>query len=78
MMKQVASGIKGLDKIIDRGFLRPSVVLIAGTAGTGKTTFVMQSLFNAAKNEEVCMYITALSEPIVMVNTSCQNSLFMI
>lgn len=28
----------------------------------------MQSLFNAAKNEEVCMYITALSEPIAMIN----------
>lgn len=28
----------------------------------------MQSLFNAAKNEELCMYITALSEPIAMIN----------
>ncbi|MCZ7404346.1 MAG: hypothetical protein O8C67_05370 [Candidatus Methanoperedens sp.] len=67
-MKQVTSGVKGLDKIMEGGFLRPSVVMIAGTAGTGKTTFVMQSLFNAAKNEEVCMYITALSEPIAMIN----------
>ena len=67
-MKQVTSGVNGLDKIIEGGFLRPSVILIAGTAGTGKTTFVMQSLFNAAKNEEVCMYITALSEPIAMIN----------
>ncbi len=67
-MKQVTSGVNGLDKIMEGGFLRPSVILIAGTAGTGKTTFVMQSLFNAAKNEEVCMYITALSEPIAMIN----------
>lgn len=67
-MKQVTSGVNGLDKIIEGGFLRPSVVLIAGTAGAGKTTFAMQSLFNAAKNEEVCMYITALSEPIAMIN----------
>ncbi len=67
-MKQVATGISGLDNVLDGGFLRPSTVLIAGTAGTGKTTFVMQSLFNAAKNEEVCMYITALSEPIAMIN----------
>lgn len=68
-MKQVTTGVKGLDKILDGGFLRPSIVLIAGTAGTGKTTLVMQSLFNAAKNEEICMYITALSEPIAMINT---------
>ncbi|HEY9206841.1 MAG TPA: ATPase domain-containing protein [Candidatus Methanoperedens sp.] len=67
-MKQVATGIKGLDKILEGGFLRPSIVLIAGTAGTGKTTFAMQSLFNAAKNEEICMYITSLSEPIAMIN----------
>ncbi len=67
-MKQVTTGIKGLDAILDGGFLRPSIILIAGTAGTGKTTLVMQSLFNSAKNEEVCMYITALSEPIAMIN----------
>ncbi|MCE8423259.1 MAG: hypothetical protein J5U16_04940, partial [Candidatus Methanoperedens sp.] len=67
-MKQVASGINGLDKILEGGFLRPSIVLIAGAAGTGKTTFVMQSLFNAARSEEICMYITALSEPIAMIN----------
>ena len=67
-MKQVTTGIKGLDEILSGGFLRPSIVLIAGTAGTGKTTLVMQSIFNSAKNEEVCMYITALSEPIAMIN----------
>lgn len=67
-MKQVGTGIKGLDTVLKGGFLRPSIVMVAGTAGTGKTTFVMQSLFNAAKNEEVCMYITALSEPIAMIN----------
>ncbi|MCX9012895.1 MAG: hypothetical protein OIN66_17475 [Candidatus Methanoperedens sp.] len=67
-MKQVTTGIKGLDGVLEGGFLRPSTVLIAGSAGTGKTTLVMQSIFNAAKNEEVCMYITALSEPIAMIN----------
>lgn len=67
-MKQVTTGIIGLDKVLDGGFIRPSIVLIAGTAGTGKTTLVMQSLFNAAKKDEICMYITALSEPIAMIN----------
>lgn len=67
-MKQVLSGIPGLDEILDGGFTRPSTVLIAGTAGAGKTTFAMQSIFNAARNDEVCMYVTALSEPVAMVN----------
>ena len=67
-MKQVKTGIKGLDDILGGGFLRPSIVLISGTAGTGKTTLAMQSIFNSAKEEEICMYITALSEPIAMIN----------
>ncbi len=67
-MKHVATGVKGLDEVLDGGFFRPSIVLIGGAAGTGKTTMVMQSLFNAAKNEETCMYITALSEPIATIN----------
>jgi len=67
-MKQVITGVNGLDKVLKGGFLRPSIVLIAGTAGTGKTTLVMQSIFNSAKNEEICMYITAISEPIAMIN----------
>jgi circadian clock protein KaiC len=67
-MKQISAGVKDLDTILKGGFLRPSIILIAGSAGTGKTTFVMQSLFNAAKNEEICMYITALSEPLAMIN----------
>ena len=67
-MKQVTTGVNGLDKVLNGGFLRPSIVLIAGTAGTGKTTLVMQSIFNSAKNDEICMYITAISEPIAMIN----------
>ncbi|MCL7475081.1 MAG: hypothetical protein M8352_03440 [ANME-2 cluster archaeon] len=68
-MKQVISGISGLDEILGKGFTRPSTVLIGGVMGTGKTTFTMQSLFNAAREDEICMYITAISEPIAMINT---------
>ena len=67
-MKSVETGIYGLDDVLEGGFLRPSIVLIGGAAGTGKTTMVMQSLFNAARNEETCMYVTALSEPIATIN----------
>ncbi len=68
-MKQVPTRIKGLDEILEGGFNRPSIVMVAGTAGTGKTTLVLQSLFNAAREEEVCMYITALSEPPSLVSS---------
>lgn len=67
-MKQVISGVSGLDEIIGGGLIRPSIILIAGVTGTGKTTSTMQSIFNAAREDEICMYITAMSEPIAMVN----------
>jgi circadian clock protein KaiC len=67
-MKQVPTGIQGLDQILDHGFTRPSTVLIAGTAGTGKTTFTVQSMFAAAKAGEKCLYFSAISEPIAMLS----------
>jgi circadian clock protein KaiC len=67
-MKPVKSYISGCDDILDEGLNRPSIVLVAGVAGTGKTTFTMQSIYNAAKEGEICMYITAISEPIAMIH----------
>lgn len=76
-MKIVTSGIKGLDDILEGGFIRPSSVLIAGTAGTGKTIFAMQGLFNAAKGgEEICLFLPAISEPIAMINNFMSNFTF--
>lgn len=61
--------IPNLDNILEGGFDKPSVVLIAGPAGSGKTTFAAQSLFNAAKsNEGRSLFISTLSEPPVMIN----------
>jgi|Deesub1362A_J573_1020465.scaffolds.fasta_scaffold00166_53 circadian clock protein KaiC len=65
----VTTGIAGLDEILGGGFTRPSVVLVGGIAGTGKTTFVVQSIFNAAKyKDEVCLLMPAVGEPIAMIN----------
>jgi len=67
-MKIVPSYIHKLDEILDGGFYKPSVVLVAGPAGSGKTTFAAQSLFNAAKSGETCLFISTLSEPPAMIN----------
>ena len=75
-MKQVTTGIPGMDQILDKGFTRPSTVLVAGTAGTGKTTFAIQSLFAAAKNGETCLYFSAISEPIAMLSGYMANFSF--
>ena len=64
----VPSHIPNLDKILEGGFYKPSIVLVAGAAGSGKTTFAAQSAFNAARSGETCLFISALSEPPAMIN----------
>jgi len=42
---RVKTGINGLDDLIDGGFEKDSMVLIVGSAGTGKTLFSLQFLY---------------------------------
>jgi circadian clock protein KaiC len=42
---RIESGIPGLDEMIEGGFPFPSVILVAGSAGSGKTTFAQRFLF---------------------------------
>lgn len=61
---RIKSGIPGLDKMIEDGFPFPSTILVAGSAGTGKTTFSLQFLSEGAREGDQCMYFTTLSEPV--------------
>ena len=49
------TGIVGLDEILG-GFPKPSTILIAGTAGVGKTMFALDSLSGVAEDEST-LYI---------------------
>ena len=60
---RIPTGIPGLDEMIEGGFPFPSVVLISGPAGTGKTTFALKYLCEGAKRGEQGLYFTTLSEP---------------
>ncbi|MBI5000989.1 MAG: KaiA-binding protein [Euryarchaeota archaeon] len=62
-LNRVPSGIVGLDDMTEGGFPFPSVMLLAGSAGTGKTTFAQKFLFAGADSGERCLYLTTLSEP---------------
>ncbi|MFQ6094619.1 MAG: RAD55 family ATPase [Candidatus Bathyarchaeia archaeon] len=48
MMRRVPTGIPNLDPIFDGGFLEGSLILLAGTPGTGKTVFGMEFLRHGA------------------------------
>ncbi|MDG6220077.1 MAG: ATPase domain-containing protein [Candidatus Thermoplasmatota archaeon] len=68
-MKTISTGIPGLDEILGGGFIKPSVVMVAGPAGSGKTTFAVQSLFNAVVEKgEKGLFMPTISEPVAMVN----------
>lgn len=56
--KRMPSGVPGMDELIEGGFMPGSINLIAGTPGTGKTTFGMQFLVYGAQNGERGMYIS--------------------
>jgi len=45
---RVSTGIDGLDSLIEGGFLRGDVVLVAGGTGSGKTIFSTQFIYNGA------------------------------
>ncbi|VVB61333.1 DNA repair and recombination protein RadB [uncultured archaeon] len=55
---RVSTGVSGLDKIIQGGFLKGSCVLVTGGTGTGKTTLMLQFLNEGLKNGEKCIFIT--------------------
>jgi circadian clock protein KaiC len=60
---RIPTGIPGLDEMIETGFPFPSVVLVSGTAGTGKTTFALRFLCEGAGRGDQGLYFTTLSEP---------------
>ncbi len=48
MNKRISSGNPGLDKLLDGGFLRGSVVLLAGYPGAGKTILSAKFIYDGA------------------------------
>src|SRR4051812_12431722 len=58
---RVATGIAGLDHVLDGGFPPDRVYLLQGNPGTGKTTVAMQFLMEGRRRGERVLFIT-LSE----------------
>jgi circadian clock protein KaiC len=55
--ERVPTGVPGLDELIEGGFPKNFVVLLAGSSGTGKTTMLMTYLAHGVKLGEKCVYI---------------------
>lgn len=63
-----ATGISGLDDILNGGLARGRLYLIEGVPGSGKTTLAMQFLIDGASKGESCLYVT-LSETTEELNS---------
>ncbi len=50
--QRVATGIKGLDAMLNGGFLEGSAVLVRGAPGTGKTSLALQFLIHGATQQD--------------------------
>lgn len=59
----VATGIPQLDQILGGGIVQGSILLVAGTPGSGKTVLAAQTASAAADRGERVLFITAFSEP---------------
>jgi len=60
---RVPSGIQGLDELIEGGFVPNSIVMVAGNAGTGKTIFCTQFIWNTLCMGENGVYVTTQQPP---------------
>lgn len=58
MVDKIKTGIDGLDKALFGGIPKGNLVLVAGGAGTGKSSLCMQFLVNGAKMGEKGLYIS--------------------
>jgi circadian clock protein KaiC len=58
MMERVATGIKGLDPLLEGGFPRGAAVIITGTPGSAKSTFGLQFIANGAAAGEKGVYVS--------------------
>jgi len=61
--ERIPTGIPGLDKLIEGGFVKGSTILVSGSAGTGKTIFCVQYIMEGLKRGETCMFITLEEKP---------------
>ena len=62
-MKRTATGVPGLDLILDGGLEQGAVVVVAGAPGTGKTILAQQICFAAGTSGHKSIYYTTVSEP---------------
>ena len=63
VIRSLATGVPGLDKVLGGGLPEYSFNILAGGPGSGKTTLAHQIMFANATVERPALYFTVLGEP---------------
>jgi circadian clock protein KaiC len=76
-IRQLPTGVRGLDEILGGGLPEFSFNIIAGAPGSGKTTLAHQIIFANATPQKPALYFTVLGEPALkMLRYQQQYSFF--
>jgi len=65
LIRNIGTGVPGLDAVLGGGLCEYSFNLIAGAPGAGKTTLAQQIIFANATAERPALYFTVLGEPTI-------------
>jgi circadian clock protein KaiC len=65
IIRNIETGVPGLDAVLGGGLCEYSFNLIAGAPGAGKTTLAQQIMFANATPERPALYFTVLGEPTI-------------
>ncbi len=65
LIRNIGTGVPGLDAVLGGGLCEYSFNLIAGAPGAGKTTLAQQIMFANATPERPALYFTVLGEPTI-------------
>jgi circadian clock protein KaiC len=77
LIRRLATGVRGFDKVLGGGLPEYSFNLVAGGPGSGKTTLAHQMVFANATRAKPALYFTVLGEPTLkMLRYQSQFSFF--
>lgn len=75
-LERITTGSERLDRLLNGGIPRYSVVFIAGLPGTGKTILSEQALFANGRRGRTVLYLSTISEPPIKVLRYLQGMTF--
>src|SRR5476649_1759533 len=76
-IRQLPTGVPGLDQILGGGLPEFSFNVVAGAPGAGKTTLAQQIMFALASRDRPALYFTVVGEPpLKMLRYQQQFSFF--